>query len=59
MNEKQKRIFWFIMWFILGIGTLIIGPTRITYGCIWFVFLSNLLFDIVFGNDDGDPPAIA
>ena len=50
MNEKQtNKMIWLIIWFILGIIVLAVGPTRITYACIWGLYLLELLFDIMDG----------
>ena len=55
MNEKQTtKMFWLIIWFILGVIVLAVGPTRITYACIWVLYLFELLFNVI---DDGNPPA--
>lgn len=56
MNEKQTtKMFWLIIWFILGVIVLAVGPTRITYACIWVLYLFELLFNVM--DDGGNPPA--
>lgn len=36
-----------ILWIILGIGTIIVGPTRLTYGCVWIVLVFKYIYDLI------------
>lgn len=40
---KKSNLILLIMWAALGIFTIVIGPTRITYACLLFSYLADLL----------------
>lgn len=43
-----------IAWLVLGVTMLIIGPTRIAYGCLLVCYLSELFIHYLYVKDEDD-----
>lgn len=48
--KKKGSFGLFIMWLFAGIITLIVGPTRHTYGLIWTLLLLHYLIEAFVGD---------
>jgi hypothetical protein len=48
--KKKSSLALFILWLVTGIVTLIAGPTRFAYGCVWILLLINYLIEAFIGD---------
>ena len=48
MNDnKRTKVIIFVLWLLIGIFSIINGPTRFTYGCCWGGLLAELFYNII------------